>query len=550
MPGAAFFVTLTLKSITMKRLFLFLVSLCSSLGLWAQNPKILFALEPGADLEYITYRLGKGFEQPQRLCRNLPYFYCMVETQDERLLQQIKSIRGISAAQWNKQVQLRFNSNDPWFYKQEHLKLIAADKAWDFQIGGSTKQGDTVVLAIIDTGIDTTHPDLIPNIWINKDEIPWNGIDDDGNGYIDDAQGWNAVDDNPIVVDAFDKARHGTGVNGIVGARGHNAEGVSGILWHAKLMQVVGNGSSEADVLKAFDYVLTQKKIWINSKGEKGAMVVAANNSWGIDRGRPEDAPLWCAFYDSLGAYGILTAAATVNDDISVDDNGDLPTTCPSPFMIGVNNVNGNDVFYPSGFGTEHIDIAAPGEASFTTVAPAENNPRFGRYDQFSGTSGASPQVTATVGMLLSYACDSFLNFYKTNPGAASLFLRQMILNGADPLPSLSGKNASGGRLNILKAMAQMNAWCGGTWSTVDYTQSLAPWFLPERDAYSILNPWPDRGTAQLRIINADGREVVHLELRAQQTLTISRQTLKSGVYTAIIVSASGRSIHRFIHCE
>ncbi|MEN9510682.1 MAG: hypothetical protein RLZZ370_501, partial [Bacteroidota bacterium] len=117
----------------MKRLFLFMASLCGGLGLWAQNPKILFALEPGADLEYITYRLGKEFEHPQRLCRNLPYFYCMVETQEERLLQQLKSIRGISAAQWNKQVQLRFNSNDPWFYKQEHLKLISADKAWDFQ---------------------------------------------------------------------------------------------------------------------------------------------------------------------------------------------------------------------------------------------------------------------------------------------------------------------------------------------------------------------------------------------------------------------------------
>jgi hypothetical protein len=98
--------------------------------------------------------------------------------------------------------------------------------------------------------------------------------------------------------------------------------------------------------------------------------------------------------------------------------------------------------------------------------------------------------------------------------------------------------------------MAQMNAWCGGTWSTADYTQTLSAWFLPERDAYSILNPWPDRESAQLRIINADGREVVHTELRAQQTLSISRQTLVPGVYTAIIVSASGRSMHRFIHCE
>jgi serine protease len=532
-----------------KRLLIW-CSVLASFELKAQEQKILFALEPGADLEQITHALGANYGNPQRLCRNVPYFYCTVQESNSHLLEQLRSIRGVRAAQWNKQVQLRFNSNDPWFFKQEHLKMIAADKAWDFQIGGSSKQGDTIVVAIIDTGIDTTHPDLIPNIWINKDEIPWNGRDDDGTGYIDDYRGWNAADDNAIVVDEFDKARHGTGVNGIAGALGNNNLGVSGILWHAKLMQVVGSGGSEAEVLKAFDYVLTQKKIWLNTKGKKGAFVVSANNSWGIDRGRPEDAPLWCAFYDSLGAYGILTAAATVNDDISVDNNGDLPTTCPSPFIIGVNNVNGNDVFYPSGFGTEHIDIAAPGEASFTTVAPAENNPRFGRYDQFSGTSGAAPQVTATVGMLLSYACDSFLNFYKSNPGAATLFLRQMILNGAESLPSLSGKNATGGRLNILKAMSQMNAWCGNYWGTPEYTQSSQNWFLPAQDTYLILNPFPQQNGVQVQLISSAGRMVYQSTLQSGQMLSLNRKMLPPGVYTAMAVSNSGRSIHKFIHLE
>ena len=532
-----------------KRLLLWYTVL-ACLELKAQEQKILFALEPGADLEHITHALGANYGNPQRLCRNAPYYYCTVQESNNNLLEHLRSIRGVRAAQWNKTIQLRFNSNDPWFFKQEHLKLISADKAWDFQIGGSTKQGDTIVVAIIDTGIDTTHPDLIPNIWINRDEIPWNGIDDDNNGYVDDSRGWNAADDNAIVVDEFDRARHGTGVNGIAGALGDNNLGVSGILWHAKLMQVVGSGGTEAEVLKAFDYVLTQKKIWIESKGKKGAMVVSANNSWGIDRGRPEDAPLWCAFYDTLGAYGILTAAATVNDNISVDINGDLPTTCPSPFMIAVNNANGNDEFYPSGFGTEHIDLAAPGEASFTTVAPAENNPRFGRYDQFSGTSGAAPQVTAAVGMLLSYACDSFLNFYTSNPGAASLFLRQMILQGTDAGPSFSGKNATGGRLNILKTMSQMNAWCGGYWSTPEYTQTSQNWFIPGREAYFILNPFPKKDLTQVMIINTEGRVVFQSGLHGQESLSINRLSLTPGVYTAMVVSNSGRSIHKFIHVE
>ncbi|MBU6325526.1 MAG: S8 family serine peptidase, partial [Bacteroidetes bacterium] len=312
--------------------------------------------------------------------------------------------------------------------------------------------------------------------------------------------------------------------------------------WHAKLMQVVGSGGTEAEVLKAFDYVLTQKKIWLNSKGKKGAYVVSANNSWGIDRGRPEDAPLWCAFYDSLGAYGILTAAATVNNDISVDINGDLPTTCPSPFIIGVNNVNGNDVFYPSGFGTEHIDIAAPGEASFTTVAPAENNPRFGRYDQFSGTSGAAPQVTATVGMLLSYACDSFLNFYKANPGAATLFLREMILKGADPLPSLSGKNATGGRLNILKAMSQMNAWCGGTWSTKE-TRITELSILNDGNTLFLTAP----AAGQLSIYLSDGRLFRSYRVYAGQTLEMDATEWPTGVFIASFESATLRGYSRFV---
>ena len=523
-----------------------LLSLCSAIslgcGLMAQEQIILFALKPGTDLERVSYALGQGYSNPERLCRNLPYYFCKIQEPKARLLEHVRSIPGVQAAQWNKPVQLRFNSNDPWFDKQEHLRMISADKAWDFQIGGSTKQGDTIVVAIIDTGIDTTHPDLIPNIWINKGEIPWNGIDDDGNGYVDDAHGWNAADDNAIVVDMYDKARHGTGVNGIAGARGGNSLGVSGILWHAKLMQVVGSGGTEAEVLKAFDYVLTQKKIWLNSKGKKGAFVISANNSWGIDRGRPEDAPLWCAFYDTLGAYGILTAAATVNNDISVDINGDLPTTCPSPFLIGVNNVNGNDVFYPSGFGTEHIDIAAPGEASFTTVAPAENNPRFGRYDQFSGTSGAAPQVTATVGMLLSYACDSFLNFYKKNPGAATLFLREMILKGADPLPSLSGKNATGGRLNVLKAMSQMNAWCGGTWSIKELRMAE---LRIVNDGKSLFLTAPANG--HLQIYFSDGRLFRSFPVHAGQLLETDITNWPSGVFIASFESVSLRGYSRFI---
>jgi subtilisin family serine protease len=501
------------------------------------NQRLLFTTETGADAEFITYALGADFSAPRRLCRNLPYWYADYTGRGDGL-EKLRAVRGVLMAQTDKRIENRFVPDDTWFINQIHLQLIQAHKAWDYTRDGVTARGDTLVVAIIDTGADTLHPDLVNNLWINRGEIPWNGIDDDKNGYIDDYRGWNAMDDNPIVVDRFDLARHGTGVTGIVGAEGNNRLGVAGILFNVKLMQVVGSGASESDVLRAFDYVLTQKKRWISSGGKEGAMVVSANNSWGIDRGRPADAPLWCAFYDTLGYYGILTAAATVNGETDVDRLGDLPTTCPSPYLIAVNNVDASDRYYSSGFGIDNIDIAAPGEATFTTVAPPENNVRFGKYDQFSGTSGASPQVAAAVALLLSHACDSFLHFYETQPKAALLCLRLMILNSADKNTSLYGRNASGGRLNLLRALSLMNRWCSNAWSVSEY-RSVELQFLQNGRQ---LRFWsPENGT--LNFYLSDGRLFRSLSTQSGQWMDIDAGAWPSGIF---MVSYEGMRIRGF----
>jgi hypothetical protein len=512
-----------------------------------KSERLLFAVESKVDMERITYALGENFSNPVRLCRNMPYWMTHYSGNAQVGLTKLRSISGITAAQTDKRIENRFIPNDQWFVNQIHLQLIQAIQAWDFNPGnGVTLRGDTIVIAIIDTGADTTHPDLIDNLWINRSEIPWNGIDDDGNGYIDDYRGWNAIDNSAITVDFFDKARHGTGVTGIVGARGNNTEGVAGILWNAKLMQVVGSGASESDVLKSFDYVLTQKKLYWASGGKKGAFVVAANNSWGIDRGRPEDAPLWCAFYDSLGKYGILTAAATVNGEFDVDRFGDLPTTCPSPHLIAVNNVDINDQYFSSGYGIDNIDIAAPGEASFTTVAPLENNPRFGRYDQFSGTSAASPQVAAAVGLLLSYACDSFLQFYPQNPEAAGLFMRLMILNSVDKSNSLYGRNATGGRLNLLRAMGWMNSWCNAAWSVNQPLPTIPQnWLRVRGNEIEFINPLGN--TAQLAIYQTDGKLVYFNKANNMEAETIRLPSHAPGVYIATISDGLRKASMRFV---
>lgn len=508
----------------------------------AQTPQhLLFATEAGADAEFITYALGPDFSAPRRLCRNLPYWHTTYSGQAEGL-EKLRAVRGVQMAQTDKKIENRFVPDDTWFVNQLHLQMIQAHKAWDFAQDGVTARGDTLVVAIIDTGADTLHRDLVNNLWINRGEIPWNGVDDDNNGYVDDYRGWNAMDDNPIVVDRFDLARHGTGINGIVGAEGNNRLGVAGILFNVKLMQVVGSGASESDVLKAFDYVLTQKKRWLSSGGKEGAFVVSANNSWGIDRGRPSDAPLWCAFYDTLGHYGILTAAATVNGETDVDRLGDLPTTCPSPYLIAVNNVDASDRYFSSGYGIDHIDIAAPGEASFTTVAPPENNVRFGPYDQFSGTSAASPQVAAAVALLLSHACDSFLGFYAAQPKAALLYLRLMILNSADKSTSLYGRNATGGRLNLLRALALMNSWCNNAWSAAEFRKVDIQFLQNGRQ----LRFWsPENGKLQFYL--NDGRLFTSISTTAGQWMDIDAATWPAGILMASFEGARSRGFSRVL---
>ena len=527
---------------SMWRYILIVLSWLAAQNLAAQAPqRLLFATEVQADAEYITYALGPEFSAPRRLCRNLPYWFTDYSGKGDGL-EKLRSLRGVQMAQTDKKIENRFVPDDTWFINQIHLQLIQAHKAWDYAQDGVTARGDTLVVAIIDTGADTLHPDLVNNLWINRGEIPWNGIDDDQNGYVDDYRGWNAMDDNPIVVDRFDLARHGTGVTGIVGAEGNNRLGVAGILFNVKLMQVVGSGASESDVLRAFDYVLTQKKRWISSDGTEGAMVVSANNSWGIDRGRPADAPLWCAFYDTLGYYGILTAAATVNGETDVDRLGDLPTTCPSPYLIAVNNVDASDRYYSSGFGIDNIDIAAPGEATFTTVAPPENNVRFGKYDQFSGTSGASPQVAAAVALLLSHACDSFLGFYETQPKAALLYLRLMILNSADKSTSLYGRNATGGRLNLLRALALMNSWCNNAWSVDAFRQVPLQILQNGRE----LRFWsPENGT--LNCYLSDGRLFASFPTAAGQWLDIDARNWPAGVVLASFEAPRSRGFSRVL---
>ncbi|MEZ4965257.1 MAG: S8 family serine peptidase [Saprospiraceae bacterium] len=328
---------------------------------------------------------------------------------------------------------------------------LDAELAWNIATGGLTPAGDTIVLAVIDGGVDALHPDLIDNLWKNYAEVPGDNIDNDNNGYVDDFNGWNVYTGKDNITGIA--TGHGTPVSGIIGASGDNATGVTGINWKVKIMFVAG-GSNEANILEAYDYVLRARRRYNDSNGQEGAFVVGVNCSWGTNYGQPSDAPLWCAAFDSLGAEGILSIAATANIPVNVDEVGDLPTTCPSDYLISVTSLtNADQKAANAAWGNQHVDLGAYGQEVFT----AGSN---GGYGAFSGTSFAAPQVSGAVALLYSAPCPNLIAMAKSNPAAAGLWVKDLILGSATPNVFLDGKTVTGGRLNLNDMLLAYESQC------------------------------------------------------------------------------------------
>ena len=252
---------------------------------------------------------------------------------------------------------------------------VAAEKAW-----GITRGSKNIVVAVIDTGIDYNHPDLKNNMWVNDKEIPGNGIDDDGNGYIDDIYGWNAALKNGNPMDGND---HGTHCAGTIGAEHNNGIGVAGVMADVQLMAVKfltdsGSGSL-ADAIVAIDYA-TKMNVDIMS------------NSWG-------GGGFSQALEDSIKAAndkGILFVAAAGNDSSNNDSRASYPATYQVDNVISVASHTAQDTVSSfSNFGKRTVHVAAPGSNVYSTT------PKNG-YKVFSGTSMATPHVSGVLGLLLS----------------------------------------------------------------------------------------------------------------------------------------------------
>jgi serine protease len=459
----------------MNRLFVIVLFGCVSIAsAWAQQlpfaqGEVLIALKPNADVELLAHRMATFFPEKFFLHKNIApvqqiWLVKAIDDLEYRALEWLNKQPEVNVAQLNYLLESRNLPNDPQFPNQWHLNNapgtglpstlpidMNAKEAWNISTGGISPAGDTIVVAMIDSGLDFTHTDLKDNLWVNHAEIPDNNKDEDQNGYIDDYLGWNVSTLNDNIGGLT--TTHGTPIAGIIGARGNNNIGVSGVNWRVKMM-FVASGGTMADVLAAYDYILHTRRVYNASNGKSGAFVVAVNCSFGTDYGSPTQAPLWCAAFDSLGKHGILSIAATANKAIDVDQVGDLPTSCASDYLITVTNVNKKDVkVQEAAWGKKHIDLGAFGEDIFSTASGSN-------YGLVRGTSFAAPQVSGAIGLLFSSPCPTLISEMKTDPAEAAYYAKKLLLGSVQPNISLSDKTLSGGRLNLFQLLKNYEESC------------------------------------------------------------------------------------------
>ncbi|MBK5268489.1 MAG: S8 family serine peptidase, partial [Acidimicrobiia bacterium] len=282
---------------------------------------------------------------------------------------------------------------------------IDADAAWAF-----TEGNPSVVVAVIDTGVDLDHPDLAGRLWINAGEIPGNGVDDDQNGYIDDVNGWDfsASDNSPD-----DEYGHGTAVAGMAAAD-LNGVGTVGIAPQITIMplRACSPGCPISTLVAAVAYARNNGADIINmSLGGTG--------------------PYFDPLRDELTASpDVLVTAAAGNTASNSDPNPFFPAGFGLPNILSVASTDDSDQLSGfSNFGEVTVDLAAPGENVLTTS--------IGGWANASGTSFSSPLVAGVAGLVLSL-----------RPGSPPEEVIDLILAGVDSLPSLTGKTKTGGRLN------------------------------------------------------------------------------------------------------
>ncbi|MSQ78391.1 MAG: T9SS type A sorting domain-containing protein [Flavobacteriaceae bacterium] len=424
--------------------------------------ELIVALKQADDFESLVTHLPDGIQVKQKISMEMGLWLLQYDAKkytDEQALDAMNTLPEVDAVQLNHRVTLRSKTPNDSLFAQQYGLLntgqnggtagadIAVTKAWDISTGGVTKNGDTIVVAMVDGGMDLNHPDLVANLFVNRNEIPGNNLDDDGNGYKDDYRGLDVPNGNDNIL----PLPHGTQVMGIIGATGNNKIGISGVNWNIKMLPVACFTNVESSVVESYAYILKMRRMYNNSNGQKGAFVVCVNSSFGVDFGMPADFPIWCRMYDSLGKAGIISVASTSNFSQNIDTSFDIPTSCSSKFLIMVTSTDRDDKKVNGcGYGKNAVDIAAPGVDILCTTTS-------NGYTEDGGTSFASPQVAGVVGLMFSAACPKYLHLYNQKPDSIASDLISILLNNTDSNTALATITKSGGRLNAYKPLKYLN---------------------------------------------------------------------------------------------
>ena len=395
------------------------------------------------DIDKSEQKSGNTIDDQMRKLKNHPYF---------------------KYAEPNYIFNLLETSNDPYLSEQWYLEKTDAQTAWNINTGSPS-----VVVGIMDTGIDWTHPDLANNVWTNAGEDTdgdgilqfnagsqtWeidpddiNDIDDDGNGYIDDWLGWNFIHhSNNVLDDHLNDVTgfgHGTHCAGIVAAAGNNATGVSGINWNAKLAALKifdKNGdASLVKIIEAFNYAIDMD-------------IPILNCSWG----RYSVSLALQDVMDQLETEGALVVAAAGNDKLNIDNVPVYPAAYPHDNILTVAASKHNDrATLFTNIGQASVDVFAPGVNIFSTIPSYTDTNAVNlnpdclinqRYTCKTGTSMSAPQVSGLAALLLAN-CGSF----------TYADIKSNIINNVEPVPSLGNKCVSGGRINMYSSLN--NAFC------------------------------------------------------------------------------------------
>jgi len=300
---------------------------------------------------------------------------------------------------------------------------IDAESAWDITTGSPS-----VIVAVIDSGIRYTHQELASRMWLNPGEVAGNGIDDDGDGYVDNVYGINAITGSGNPMDDND---HGTHCAGTIGAAANDGNPLVGVAWNVRLMackflDASGSGST-SDAIECIDFAVAN-----------GAKVL--NNSWG---GGPFQQALQDAIVGARDSGVLFVAAAGNGGFDGIGDNNDNTPSYPASYavenVLSVAAVNSADQLASfSNFGQNSVHLGAPGVSIYSSTTGADNE-----YQYLSGTSMATPHVSGVAALIYSHF-----------PGITSGEVKQRILAGTVPIPALNGKTVTGARLNALNALS------------------------------------------------------------------------------------------------